>query len=67
MRVNLSLSGDCGDVLDRLCAEKDLTRPQVVRQALGIMQVIHDEAKTGRYVGTSRDREVFDTVIVTPL
>ena len=62
-RVNLTLPDTVGNVMERLCTEWQLTRPQLVRQALGVLQVVHDAGKSGRYVGTSLRREALDTVI----
>ena len=67
LRVNMSLSGNCGEVLDRLCAEKDLTRPQIVRQALGIMQMVHDAQKRGHFVGITDDYTKLHTVLYSAI
>lgn len=67
IRINLSLPAVASDLIDRLCAERHVTRPTLIRQALGILQVVHDAALEGHYVGTTRDRESLETVIVVPV
>jgi Ribbon-helix-helix protein, copG family len=67
VRINLDLPKASGATLDRLCEERSLSRAALLRQALGVMQVFHDATREGRYVGTTKDREALDTVIVAPL
>jgi len=67
VRTNVNLPSPAAEVLDMLCRETRLTRPQVVRQALGVLQAMHERQKQGEYVGSTRNREMLDTVIVTPV
>lgn len=67
IHATISLPPEADIVWRRIAKERGMTRSAVMRQALGILQVMDDEAKAGRYVGTSRDREALDTVIVSPL
>lgn len=39
----------------------------IIRRALGIMQAVDEARQFGRYVGTTKDRESLETVIVTPI
>jgi len=66
-RVVIDLPDPAASVLDRLAEERNLTRPGVVRQALGILQAMHDGAKEGYLTGLTKDREKLDTVLVAPL
>ena len=52
---------------DEMAEEHGLTRSAVIRRALGIMQAVDEARAFGRYVGTTRDREALETVIVTPI
>jgi hypothetical protein len=67
IRVSLNLPAAHRAVLDRLCEERSLTKTDLLRQALGFMQALHDAQRDGLYVGTSRDRSCLDTVFITPL
>ena len=67
VRVNLDIPQPAADVLDRLAEELGLTRPGVIRQAIGVLQAMHDGAKDGFITGMTRDRSKLDTVLVAPL
>lgn len=67
VRVNLDIPQPAADVLDRLAGERGLTRPGVIRQALGVLQAMHDGAKDGYITGLTKDRSKLDTVLVAPL
>ena len=67
IRVVIDLPRPIGAVIDRLAEERGLTRPGVVRQALGVLQVMHDGAKDGYMTGLTQDRSKLDTLIVAPL
>ena len=55
------------EVLDSLSETHGLSRSAVIRRALGIMQAVDDCRQFGRYVGSTRDREALEVVIVTPV
>jgi hypothetical protein len=67
IRINLHLPLAAEAVIKRLCEERGVARTTLVRQALGMLQVAHDAAAQGHYVGTTRVREHLDQVIVAPL
>lgn len=67
VRVNLDIPRPAADVLERLAKERGLSKPAVVRQAIGILQAMHDGAKEGFTTGMTRDRSKLDTVLVAPL
>lgn len=66
-RVNLDIPPAANDVLKRLSAERGVSKPAVIRQALGVLQAMHDGAKEGYITGLTRDRSKLDTVLVAPL
>jgi hypothetical protein len=65
-RVNLVLDDTAAAVLDRLCRERELTGTQLMRQALGVFQIVHEARRDGLYVGTTKTREDLDTCITVP-
>ena len=66
-RLNLRLPPEINAVMDRLALERGITHTAVVRQALGVLQAMHDGAKEGRYTGLTTQRENLETLLVAPL
>jgi predicted transcriptional regulator len=66
-RMNLRFPPEVIETMDRLARERGLSRPAIMRQALGVLQVAHDAAKEGHYVGLTRTRENLETLLVAPL
>ena len=66
-RITIDLPRSIAGAVDRLAAERGLTRAALCRQGFGVLQVMHDGAKDGLYTGLTRDREKLDTVIVGPI
>ncbi len=66
-RLNLRLPPEIADVMDRLADERGLTHTAVVRQALGVLQAMHDGAKQGHYTGLTKNREDLEILLVAPL
>ncbi len=65
--VNVRMAPAVRLVLDQLGEEHGLSRSAVIRRALGIMQAVDEARAFGRYVGTTKDRESLETIIVTPI
>jgi hypothetical protein len=38
-----------------------------MRQAIGMLQVLHDASREGLLVGTCRNREALETILVAPV
>lgn len=66
-QVRFEVPAAVADVMDRLASERGLTRPALFRQALGVLQTMHDGAKDGYYTGMTRTRENLETLLVAPL
>ena len=54
-------------VLTRMAKERDMTKPAVVREALGVLQTIRDYTAEGYTAGLVKDREKLDVVLGAPL
>ena len=67
VRLNLYFPPQIAELIDATAERMDLSRPAVIRRALGIMQAIDMETQGGRYVGATRDRAALETVIVMPV
>jgi hypothetical protein len=66
-RITIDLPAQVAVVVDRMAAERGLTRAALCRQGLGLLQAMHEGAMEGLYTGLTRDREKLDTVIVGPI
>jgi predicted transcriptional regulator len=66
-RLNMRLPCEVTAVMDRLAAERGLTRTAIVREALGVLRAAHDGAKQGHYIGLTKNPENLDMLLVAPL
>lgn len=65
-RFNLYLPAPVAIRLREMADSERQSYAGIVRQALGVLQVMRDANRDGLYVGTSRDREALETLIVAP-
>jgi predicted transcriptional regulator len=66
VRLNLDVSQEIADFLDALARENATTKTDVMRRAIALLKIAHDEKKRNRsmgFVASSRD-DVLDTKIV---
>lgn len=63
-RLNIILSKDVSAALEEIAAATDSTKTAVIRQAIAIMKLAHDEKKKGRHFGFSSKSEALETEIV---
>lgn len=66
-RVSVYLPPAAASVARRLAERRQRTLSGIMREALGVLQAIDDATARGEYVGTAKDPEALDTVIVVPL
>ena len=67
VRVALYLPMSAEQVARDIARKNGISRNAVFRRALGLLQAFEAAADQGHYVGTTRDREQLDTVIVAPV
>jgi hypothetical protein len=66
-RLSIYVPRETEAVAKAIAAQRQISVNAVFRLALGVLKV-HEEARAaGQYVGTTRDREALDQVIVAPL
>lgn len=65
-RVNVYLAPPVAARLKEMAETERQSYSSIMRQALGVLQVMRDANRDGLYVGTSRDREALETLIVAP-
>ena len=66
-RVIIDLPDPVAVIMDRLAKERGVSRPALIRQALGVLQCMHDGAKAGYYTGQTKVREDLSVLLVAPL
>lgn len=54
------------DMIDNIAVERDVTRKEVLMQALSLFQAAHEAAKSGKPVGVARCAEDLETALVLP-
>lgn len=64
IRINLHLPASAKPMVDRLCRERNLSRTAMIRQALGVFEVVHDATRRGHFVGVVDDYEKLHTVLL---
>ena len=65
-RLNVYLPAPVAARLRAMAAEEQMSYAAIMRQAIGVLQVMRDANRDGLYVGTARSREALDTLIVAP-
>ena len=53
--------------IDRIAAERGVTRTGIVRHALSILCAMDAGTKDGQHAGLVRDKRTLDTLLVAPL
>jgi hypothetical protein len=62
--ISLQVTPETSAAIDRLARERNTTKTGLVLQSLGLMQTVHEARKRGEFIGTSRDREALDVVLL---
>lgn len=65
--LNLRIPASVAAVVDALASDLDLSKVAVVRRALGVLHAAEQARAAGHYVGTTRNREHLEQVLVGPL
>jgi predicted transcriptional regulator len=64
IRMNLQVSSELNDVLDKIADETGSNRSDVIRQALALMKVVHEAKRNGKRLGLVTDPAKLETEIV---
>ncbi|RVU19769.1 ribbon-helix-helix protein, CopG family [Methylobacterium oryzihabitans] len=64
VRLNLQISPDLNEMIERIANETKTNRTAVIRQALALMKVAHDAKAKGKHIGLVTDPDKLDTEIV---
>jgi uncharacterized protein (DUF1778 family) len=64
VRMNLQVSAELNDLLERIADDTGSNRTDVIRQALALMKVAHEAKQKGRHLGLVSDATKLDTEIV---
>ena len=64
VRMNLQVSAELNDVLDKIADDTGSNRSEVIRQALALMKVAHEAKQNGKRLGIVSDPGKLETEIV---
>jgi hypothetical protein len=67
IRVSLYLPASVDQVARDLAKKQGISRNALVRRALGLLQAYETAVAEGQYVGTTRDREALEQVLIAPV
>lgn len=64
IRMNLQVSAELNDVIDKIADDTGSSKSDVIRQALALMKVAHEAKQNGKRLGIVSDPAKLDTEIV---
>jgi len=64
VRFNVVLSPELAEVIEEMADSSHTTKTAVIRQAIALMKLAHDEKKKGKHLGFASSTENLDTEIV---
>jgi metal-responsive CopG/Arc/MetJ family transcriptional regulator len=64
VRMNLQVSAEINELLERIAKDTGTNRSEVIRQALALMKVAQEAKKKGKHIGLVSDADKLDTEIV---
>jgi hypothetical protein len=66
-RIAVDVPKSTATIVDRIAAERGVTRTSIVRHAISLLNATHEGAKEGLHAGLVRDKDKLDTLLVAPL
>jgi hypothetical protein len=64
VRMNLQVSPEINELLEKIADETGSNRSEVIRRALALMKVAHDARQRGKRLGLVSDPDKLETEIV---
>jgi metal-responsive CopG/Arc/MetJ family transcriptional regulator len=64
VRMNLQVSAELNELLERIAGDTGSNRSEVIRQALALMKAAHEAKQKGKHIGFVTDPAKLDTEIV---
>jgi len=64
VRMNLQVSAELNELLERIASDTGSNRSEVIRQALALMKAAHEAKQKGKHIGFVTDPAKLDTEIV---
>jgi metal-responsive CopG/Arc/MetJ family transcriptional regulator len=64
VRMNLQVSAELNELLEKIADETGSNRSEVIRQALALMKVAHEAKQKGKRIGLVTDPAKLETEIV---
>lgn len=66
-RIAIDVPTPVATIVDRIAAERGVTRTGIVRHALSLLSAMHEGTKDGLHAGLVHDKRKLDTLLVAPL
>lgn len=63
-RLNLVLSKEIAAVLEDMAQAKGTTKTTLIRDAIALLKLAHEQKRQGRHLGFAADENKLDTVVV---
>lgn len=63
-RLNVVLSGEVAKALEEISEATDVTKTALIRDAIALLKLAHEQKKKGRHLGFATDEGKLDTVVV---
>jgi predicted transcriptional regulator len=64
VRMNLQVSNELNEMLEKIADDTGTNRTEVIRQALALMKVAHEAKRKGKHIGLVSDPQKLETEIV---
>jgi hypothetical protein len=64
VRLNVAFSGELAKAIAEMAEATDSTKTAVIRRAIALMKLAHEEKAKGRHLGFAKNSEQLDTEIV---
>lgn len=66
-RIAVDVPVSTAAIVDRIAADRGVTRTSIVRHAISLLHATHEGAKDGLHAGLVHDKSKLDTLLVAPL
>lgn len=66
IKMKWVVSEETAQTLDRLAAERKCSTGDLFLEGVGLLHVIHEASRDGRFIGVSRHRDNLETILISP-
>jgi predicted transcriptional regulator len=65
VRLSFSVSGEIAKALEQISRETDQSKTAIIRDAIALIKLAHEEKQQGRHLGFASDKRKLETVVVS--